>query len=269
MTDTTYATPAPGVPGWYIVNGVNTWWTGEEWTPGIQPTRKEDRPRLWVVYLVGLLFAPAGAICASAFASKAKKLGFSVARYWVAFGIFSALTLIAVISILSSTGGGSTGTIAASSAAPAATAPAAPAATQPVQDPTAEAPAAPDPAATYAALSSREWAQIAKDPASHKGETYIVYGKITQFDSATGTEGFRADAGGVRQVPDSIGFVSYPTNTIFSGDSAMLTDFVEGDLFTAKVTVVGAYSYDTQIGGSTTAPQLAITSISRIGHADI
>ena len=82
-----------------------------------------------------------------------------------------------------------------------------------------------------------------------------MYGKITQFDSATGTEGFRADAGGVRQVPDSIGFVNYPTNTIFSGDSTMLTDFVEGDLFTAKVTVAGAYSYDTQIGGSTTAPQ--------------
>ena len=43
MTETTYATPAPGVPGWYIVNGVNTWWTGEKWAPGIS-AHPQGRP---------------------------------------------------------------------------------------------------------------------------------------------------------------------------------------------------------------------------------
>ena len=67
---------------------------------------KEDRPRVWPVYLLGLLLAPAGAIDATIQASKAKRLGFSTARYWVAFSVFAIVTLIAVISILSSIGSG-------------------------------------------------------------------------------------------------------------------------------------------------------------------
>jgi hypothetical protein len=125
----------------------------------------------------------------------------------------------------------------------------------------------PAPAVTYRALTARTWAQIAKDPDAHAGETCIVYGEVTQFDAATGQSAFRADVGGVRQYPDDIGYVSYPTNTVLDGDAGTLSPVVENDLFTAKVTVTGSLSYDTQIGGSTTVPELQVDSITVTGHA--
>lgn len=121
--------------------------------------------------------------------------------------------------------------------------------------------------AVYHALTSREWAQIAKDPDAHAGETYIVYGEVTQFDAATGDSAFRADVGGTRQYTDSIGSVDYPTNTVLDGDAGTLGPVVEKDLFTAKITVTGSLSYDTQIGGSTTVPELQIDKITVTGHA--
>lgn len=136
----------------------------------------------------------------------------------------------------------------------------------PGDDPSPSAPA-PSTPAVYQALTAHAWAEIAKDPDSHAGEAYIVYGEVTQFDAATGSSAFRADVGGVRQYPDEVGFVNYPTNTVLDGDAAMLGPVVEKDLFTAKITVVGSLSYDTQIGGSTTVPELQISSITVTGHA--
>jgi len=128
-------------------------------------------------------------------------------------------------------------------------------------------PSASAPAVTYRALTARTWAQIAKDPDAHAGESYIVYGEVTQFDAATGQSAFRADVGGVRQYPDDVGYVSYPTNTVLDGDAGALSPVVENDLFTAKVTVTGSLSYDTQIGGSTTVAELQVDSITVTGHA--
>jgi hypothetical protein len=71
----------------------------------------------------------------------------------------------------------------------------------------------------------------------------------------------------VRQYPDDVGYVSYPTNTVLDGDAGALSPVVENDLFTAKVTVTGSLSYDTQIGGSTTVPELQVDSITVTGHA--
>jgi hypothetical protein len=136
----------------------------------------------------------------------------------------------------------------------------------PGDDP-APATTAPAPKPVYRALTSRTWAQIAKDPDAHAGETYVVYGEVTQFDAATGQSAFRADVGGVRQYPDDIGFVDYPTNTVLDGDATELSPVVENDLFTAKVVVTGSLSYDTQIGGSTTVPELQVDSITVTGHA--
>ncbi|HXJ26561.1 MAG TPA: hypothetical protein VNH17_12710 [Streptosporangiaceae bacterium] len=118
---------------------------------------------------------------------------------------------------------------------------------------------------SHHAVSARQWLQIAKDPDAARGQCITVYGEVTQFDADTGPSEFRADAGGVRQEP-AYGYVSYPTNTLFGGDAKMLGSLVEGDLFTAEVTVAGAQSYDTQIGGSTTAPALRVDSVKRTGH---
>jgi hypothetical protein len=96
--------------GWYKDNnGVTKWWTGSDWGeppafagPPNPPVSGGKRPSVGVAYVLGVFLAPAGAIYASVLASRAKKLGLGTARYWVAFGIFSALTLVAVISILAS-----------------------------------------------------------------------------------------------------------------------------------------------------------------------
>lgn len=122
-------------------------------------------------------------------------------------------------------------------------------------------PATTKPAATkppsYKKLSARDWKKIAKTPDEHIGEHLVVYGVVTQFDAATGDDGFLANADGVRHSEP----YDYETNTLFSGGPNDLSDLVEDDEFRAKVTVIGSYSYDTQIGGNTTAPQLSVESI--------
>lgn len=126
--------------------------------------------------------------------------------------------------------------------------------------------AAPAPACTtWPPISSRVWEETAKDPAGHTGQCMVVYGQVTQFDSATGTDTFRAAVGGVYQAP-SDGFVDYQTNTVLTGNAAKLHDLVQGDLFTAKVHVTGSVSYDNQMGGGTTAPKLQVDSVKVTGH---
>ena len=46
-----------------------------------------------------------------------------------------------------------------------------------------------------------------------------------------------------------------------AGQSNILTNVVKGDLVTMHVEVIGAYSYDTQIGGNTTVPQFQVNII--------
>lgn len=117
---------------------------------------------------------------------------------------------------------------------------------------------------SYQALDSQTWLEIVKDPDSYDGQCYTVYGEVTQFDSSTGTSGFRANVGGVEETPE-YGFVDYPTNTVLTGDASTLSSVVEQDLFTANVLVLGSYTYQTQIGGQTTVPQLQVNSIQVTG----
>lgn len=131
--------------------------------------------------------------------------------------------------------------------------------------PSAQKPAAtPKPAAkpkptTYAKLTARAWLKIAKAPDAAAERAIIVHGEVTQFDSATGTNTFRARVDGVRH---ELGF-DYPTNTILTGAGADLRDVVEGDQFTASVRVLGGYTYETQLGGVTTVPELMVDKIQR------
>ncbi|MGC4805059.1 hypothetical protein [Micromonospora sp. DT233] len=109
---------------------------------------------------------------------------------------------------------------------------------------------------TYKKLSARQWKLIAKNPDAHLGEHYVVYGRVTQFDAATGTDSFRADVAH-RRMSDSY---DYETNTMLYGSESELEDLVEDDIFRATVMVLGSHSYDTQVGGSTTAPLLQVDS---------
>lgn len=94
---------------------------------------------------------------------------------------------------------------------------------------------------------------MAKDPDAWAGRKIVVYGVITQFDSATGATLFRADTGPAPMTD----VYDYDQNTLVTArDADMVANFVEKDRVTMFVEVQGATTYDTQIGGSTTVPSL-------------
>ena len=120
---------------------------------------------------------------------------------------------------------------------------------------------------SYKELSSRNFKLLAKDPDAYIGDTYVIYGEITQFDAATGTDTFRADTG-PKKLRISYGYVDYDQNSMLNGVEGTLKKLVEGDCFKAKVTVLGSFSYDTQNGGNTTVPLFQVDSISVYGSTD-
>lgn len=91
-----------------------------------------------------------------------------------------------------------------------------------------------------------------------------MYGKVTQFDSATGTSVFRANVDGIEH-PLSYGYADYETNTVLAAAGADVDDLVEGDLFRAEAVVTGSVSYETTIGAALTAPQLGVLAITVTG----
>jgi hypothetical protein len=90
--------------------------------------------------------------------------------------------------------------------------------------------------APAARVSKRQWAKIVKKPESYKGDKYILYGQVTQFDSATGDDSFLADT--AHRNTMSYDFFD-GENTLLTGDAKQLDDLVEDDVFRDSVTVLG------------------------------
>jgi len=88
---------------------------------------------------------------------------------------------------------------------------------EPTEEATPE-PLPPVKAASYATPSSRQWAQIVKAPDNYLGNGYHIWACITQFDAATGTDSFRAQASYKKQEF----WYSDGDNTFFAGDEAQL-----------------------------------------------
>lgn len=186
---------------------------------------------------------------------------------WFAGAIAVAVVLVGGVAVINAVAGdtakptASTATPAAKptpSAAPPTTAPSTTAApTTAAPSPTKTTPPPKPTPVKYLTLSERQWKLIAKNPDSYIGKAYIVYGVVTQFDAATGTDTFRADVGH-KKMPDEY---DYRTNTLLTGSESGLKNLVEGDVFRGKVRVVGSFSYETQIGGETTVPLLRVDSI--------
>jgi hypothetical protein len=115
---------------------------------------------------------------------------------------------------------------------------------------------------TYQAIAPRDFALLVKNPDAYVGQKFVVYGAVTQFDSATGPSTFRGNTGAVPQAD----WYDYDQNTIIQArDPAILTDVVEDDMVTMYVEVGGSYTYETQIGGSTTVPLLYVNIIDVTG----
>jgi hypothetical protein len=114
---------------------------------------------------------------------------------------------------------------------------------------------------SYATLSSRDWALLVKAPDNYMGKAYKVWACISQFDAATGTDSFRAQAS-YRQ--ESYWYTN-GSNAVFTGDESQLADYVESDMVVMNVLSLGSLKYGTQIGGSTTAPAFMVVDITRKG----
>jgi hypothetical protein len=114
----------------------------------------------------------------------------------------------------------------------------------------------------FRALTQRDWQLIAKDPNGAKGQYVTIYGKITQFDVATGLSSFRADVAGIDIT--SNGYWIGGDNSFLSGDAQILKAFVSGDKFVAKVKILGSYSYTSSANYQITAVDLQVYEIARI-----
>lgn len=116
---------------------------------------------------------------------------------------------------------------------------------------------------TYSKISRRDWQLIEKDPDSHAGAKYIIYGHVTQADAATGTTVFRANTGGVDG-----DWYDFDINTIVMAKPEIVATVVTDDLVKMYVTVTGAYTYDTQVGGSTTAVAVVASIVENTGSSN-
>ena len=118
--------------------------------------------------------------------------------------------------------------------------------------------------ATYEEVTPREFALIAKDPDANRLRKLVLYGVVTQFDPATGTKGFRANTDAVPH-PKSYDF---DQNTILAAsDPSILDNVVEKDFVTLWVSGAESYTYDTQMGGSTTVPKFTVNIIKVTGSS--
>ncbi|MGV2855222.1 hypothetical protein ACNPON_16700 [Glutamicibacter sp. AGC13] len=113
-------------------------------------------------------------------------------------------------------------------------------------------------------VTKRALAQIVKQPDSHIDENVILYGLVTQFDSATGPCTFRAELSHAQ-----VGKYDYEHNSMFTAgdglaDCEALDDIVAEDIVQITATVTGSLSYDTTIGGSTTVPKFQVVKIKRL-----
>ncbi|MGG7100872.1 DUF2510 domain-containing protein [Rhodococcus sp. 24CO] len=115
---------------------------------------------------------------------------------------------------------------------------------------------------TYESISDRDFALFAKNPDAYKGRKLTLYGIVTQADAATGNTLFLARTAGSPQDAS----YDYDQNTIVTAETAALVaDVVEDDFVTLHVEVLGSQTYDTQRGGSTTAPKVQVNIITVTG----
>ncbi|MEV6869129.1 DUF4190 domain-containing protein [Streptosporangium subroseum] len=175
---------------------------------------------------------------------------------------YLGIASISLFFIISAAGPGSTGSDSAAVATEAGSSEDGGAEDEPVPAPSPKKPVFK--AEDYKQLSTRGFAKLTKDPDAYAGEHFILYGEVTQFDAATGTDGFLADTGPTKQ-QSAYGIVNFGQNAAYVGSKSRLADVVEDDLFQAYVTVVDSYSYETQIGGNTTVPRFKVDRIKVYG----
>lgn len=105
---------------------------------------------------------------------------------------------------------------------------------------------------TYKEISSRDLEVILKDVRASSGQRIVLYGSISQFDSATGPGRFLASVG-----TSSLGVGNFESAHMV-GDPATLQPFVKGDDVKMHVIVDGEFSYTSAADIKFTVPQFQI-----------
>ncbi|PPG28087.1 PASTA domain-containing protein [Pseudoclavibacter sp. RFBB5] len=116
--------------------------------------------------------------------------------------------------------------------------------------------------ATFTETDERTFGLVQKSPDAYVGTNMIVYGSVTQFDAATGACVFRANTSHAVQ---EMSF-DYSSNTLMTAgdgesDCPGVAQVLADDHIKAWVTVAGSFTYDTQIGGSTTVPLFTVHQV--------
>ncbi|WP_308262749.1 hypothetical protein [Rhodococcus erythropolis] len=105
---------------------------------------------------------------------------------------------------------------------------------------------------TYQEISSRDLEVILKDIRASSGQRIVLYGSISQFDSATGPGRFLASVG-----TSSLGVGNFESAHMV-GDPATLKPFVKGDDVKMYVVVDGEFSYTSAADIKFTVPQFQV-----------
>ena len=117
---------------------------------------------------------------------------------------------------------------------------------------------------SYAEISKRQLAKVVRNPDAYVGKKYVIYGEVTQYDSATGEDAMLADVAYKNTARGNYGYFEGENSMITKGKATNMGDVVEDDIVKMYVTVVGSFSYDTQIGGNTTVPQFTVNILKRV-----
>jgi hypothetical protein len=112
-------------------------------------------------------------------------------------------------------------------------------------------------------VTKRQWAKVVKNPDAYEGKQYVIYGQVTQFDSATEADTFGADTAHTDTTDHG---VFDGKATLLAGDEADLSDLVADDVFRATVTVIGSSDYETPTGRNTTVPHLKVNKLKVVGN---
>lgn len=115
--------------------------------------------------------------------------------------------------------------------------------------------------ATYEQIGDRDFALLMRNPDAAAGRKLVVYGVVTQFDSGTGPDAFRANTAANPQGQS----YNYDQNTMVTGAPDVLANVVAEDFVTMYVEVVGSLTYSTTMGGSTTVPKFQANIIEVTG----
>lgn len=117
----------------------------------------------------------------------------------------------------------------------------------------------------YETVTASEWQAIAEEPDSHVGEALVLYGYVTEVDSAITGEGFlHVDTDAVRHRGTG-GYLNYQVNAVLTAGTADLADLVEGDIFKLKGLITGSRANASNGEGDLTAPLVTVNSLTVLG----